>query len=509
MVNKIDSNKTGLSIAEETSPKVLPVTPVWYAHEPNSYNDFGGQLSTVAREPISATRQRKKGTVTDLDASGGFNEDITQNNLTRVLQGFLFADAHEKADTAPLNGSAVVITAVDGTNDQYEAASGLDVFAAGDIILAKGFGVPANNGIKVLDAIASGAVDAVEDLTAEASPPAAASIQAVGFQFDEDDATLTVSGGVATLGATTKDLTELGLNVGEWVFIGGDATANYFATAGRTYARVATIAAGAITFDKVTNGTLATDAGTGKSIRIFFGKFLRNESVDNLIKTRTYNVERTLGNNGTGNQAEYLEGAVPNELTINIPAADKAAADLSFAAMSNAFRTGAEGLKSGTRVPALGEQAFNTSSNVYRMRMNVVEAGTLLPSALFAHVTEGSIAVNNNASLVKAVGTLGGIDISVGNFETGGSVTALFTDVAAVQAVRDNADVTFDLILAKQNAGMVFDVPLLALGNGRINVTKDQPITVPLDTIAAEGPNGYTLGITFFPYLPTAAMPTA
>lgn len=509
MVNKIDSNKTGLSIAEEESPKVLPVTPVWYGQEPNSYNDFGGQLSTVAREPISATRQRKKGTVTDLDASGGFNTDITQNNLTRVLQGFVFADAHEKAATAPYVGSGIVITAVDGTNDQYEAASGLGIFEAGNLILAKGFSVPANNGLKLLDAAAAGAVDTVENLIVESSPPAAANIQAVGFQFASGDATLTVSGGVATLGTTTADLDDKGLNVGEWIFIGGDGAGLKFATAGTTYARIASIAAKAITFDKVTNGSLVTDAGTGKTIQIFYGKFLRNESDPDEIVTRTYQVERTLGNNGSGNQAEYLEGAIPNELTINIPAADKATADISFVAMNNAFRTGAEGLKSGTRVAALGEQAFNTSSNVYRMRMNVVDPATLLPSALFAHVTEGQIAINNNASLVKAVGTLGGIDTSVGNFEVGGSVTALFTDVASVKAVRDNADVTFDVILAKQNAGMVFDVPLLALGNGRINVTKDQPITVPLDTIAAEGPNGYTLGITVFPYLPTAAMPVA
>lgn len=505
MVNKIDSNKTGLSIAEETSPKVLPGTPVWYAMEPNSYNDFGGQISTVAREPISATRQRKKGSVTDLDASGGFNTDLTQNNLTRLMQGFVFADAHEKADTAPLVGSGITITAVDGTNDQFEAASGLGVFAVGNIVFASGFGIPANNGMAVLDAVASGAVDTTKNLIAEASPPAGARIQTVGHQFASGDAALSLTSGVLSLTTTIKDLTTLGLNVGEWLWIGGDSSTLRFGQSG--YVRIATIAANAITFDKVSNGDFTTDTGTGKTVQIFYGKFLRNESVEADIITRTYNVERTLGNNGSGNQAEYLEGAIANELTISVPSADKVSIDLGFVAMNNAFRTGAEGLKSGTRVAALGEQAFNTSSNVYRARMNIVDTGTLLPTPLFGYVTEASIAINNNASLAKAVGVLGGIDINVGNFEVGGSVTAYFTDVASVQAVRDNADVTYDLIVAKQNAGMVFDIPLLALGNGRVGVTKDQPITIPLDTIAAEGPNGYTLGITVFPYLPTAAMP--
>lgn len=508
MVNKIDSNKTGLSIAEETSPKVLPGSPIWYGQEPNSYSDLGGQISTVAREPINAARQRQKGSVTDLDASGGYNTDLTQNNMNRLLQGFLFADAHEKADTQPLTGTAIVMTGVVGSTHKYTAAAGLGDFYAGQLVLASGFTVPSNNGLKLLSAASGTELTLAAGLTDE-TPTSAARVQGVGFQFGSADAELDLTAGVLSLITTTKDLTELELEVGEWIWIGGDDTANKFATGGSGYARIATIAENAITFDKVSNGSFATDAGTGKTIRIFFGKFIRNEATDNLIKTRTYQVERTLGNDGSGVQSEYLEGAVANELTLNIPSADKATIDLSFVAMNNTFRDGATGVKSGTRVAALGEAAFNTSSNVYRSRMSTLSPGTLLPTPLFGYITEGSIAINNNASLAKAVGVLGGIDINVGNFEVGGSVTAYFTDTAAVSAVRNNADVTYDIILAKQNAGMVYDVPLLSLGNGRINVAKDQPITVPLDTIAAQGAAAYTLGVTILPYLPTAAMPVA
>ncbi|MGL6009191.1 MAG: phage tail tube protein, partial [Culicoidibacterales bacterium] len=92
MGNKIDSNVVGLAYAEETSLKVLPgtggVDAIWRPLDPNEYGDFGADIKTIARNPISADRQRKKGVVSDLDASGSIVQDVTQNNLTRLMQGF-------------------------------------------------------------------------------------------------------------------------------------------------------------------------------------------------------------------------------------------------------------------------------------------------------------------------------------------------------------------------------------------------------------------------------------
>jgi len=509
-VNKIDSNVTGLAFAEESSLKVLSGTneadAVWFELEPNSYNDFGGELSTVARAPINASRQRKKGTITDLDASGGFNTDVTQNNLTRLLQGFFFADAREKASTAPFNGSAVAITGVTAVDDTYAAASGLGVFGAGDLVLASGFGVTANNGLCVVTSASGTGVVTSKALTDEASPPATAKLQVVGFEFPSGDAEIVASASRIALESTTTDLTTLGLTVGEWVFIGGDATGNKFATNAPGYGRVKSIAADAIEFSDTTFAA-TTDAGTGKSIRIFFGTVLRNEKDPSLIKRRSYNLERQLGDDGDGTQSEYLLGAIPNEFTLNVPQADKLNADLSFVAMDNVQRSGADGLKAGTRIVAPGEDAFNTSSDIYRLRMNVVDPSNLNNTALFGYVSEMNVAVNNNVSPSKAIGVLGAFDATAGDFEVSGSLTAYFTTVAAVQAVRNNSDVALNIIAAQRNAGVVFDIPLLALGGGRINVEKDAPITVPLDSSGAENAAGYTMLATFLPYVPNVGMP--
>lgn len=511
-MNKIDSNVTGLAFAEEATLKVLPGTneadAVWFELEPNSYNDFGGELSTVARAPINASRQRKKGTITDLDASGGFNTDVTQSNLTRLLQGFFFADAREKPSTAPMNGVAVAITGVSASTDTFAAASGLGIFAAGDLVLASGFGVAANNGLAVVTSANATGVVTSKALTDEASPPATAKLQAVGFEFASGDLTLTASASSIVLGCTAGDFTTLGLNVGEWVFIGGDATGNKFANANNVpgYGRIKSIAAKSLELSETTF-TATTDDGTGKSIRIFFGTVIRNEKDPSLIKRRSYNLERQLGNDGDGTQSEYLLGAIPNEFTLNVPQADKMNADLTFVAMDNVQRTGAQGLKAGTRIGALGEDAFNTSSDIYRLRMNVVDPNALNNSALFGYVSELNLSINNNVSPSKAIGVLGAFDASAGDFEVGGSLTAYFTTVAAVQAVRNNSDVALNVIAAQRNAGVVFDIPLLSLGGGRINVEKDAPITVPLESSGAENAAGYTMMATFLPYMPNVGMP--
>lgn len=509
-VQKIDSNLTALNFAEEECLKQLPASPVWYGLKPNSYSDFGGELTKVARSPIDESRQDQKGAVTDLDASGGFNHDVVKDRaLTRLLQGFFFADAREPLTTDPLNGARVALTGVAATSKTYSVGvASLAALKAGDMVFASGFAAASNNGIKTVASATSNSVVVNEALIDESAPPAAAKLQRVGVQLAAGDISLAVTGGVASIIATTSDFTTIaGLIVGGWVFLGGDLASNAFAN-NVGFARIKSIAAKTIVFDDVTFNPV-TEVGTGKSIRLFLGVTIRNEKTRALIKRRSYNIERQLGDGENGTQAEYLIGAVANEFTLNIPSAEKLTCDMSFTACDQQYVTGDVGdtIKAGNRVSAGGGDAINSTSDIYRIKLNVLDPNTSNPTALFGYVSEATITIKNNVTPNKAIGVLGAFDTSAGNFQAGGSLTAYFSTVAACAAIRRNADVGLNVISASKNTGFIYDMPLLGLGGGRLTVEKDNPIMIPLEPAGAENANGYTLSYTEFDYLPNVAMP--
>lgn len=505
--NQIDSNLSGLSYAEEECLKLLPgidgVDAKWYGLEPNSYDTFGADITNTARSPINASRQKKKGSVVDLDASGGFNSDVTKSNMVRMFQGFAFADAREQASSAPINGTQITITDVDDVLG-YAADAGLDIFKVGDIVMASGFGLPVNNGVKLVTAVSATEI-AVAGLADEIAPPAGAKITCVGKSAIAGDLSFTFANGLASLVSASGAMPFATALPGVWVFIGGDVANSKFAS-NIGYARIKTASLQALTFDQTTFDPV-TEAGVGKSIQLFMGTVVRNEKDPDLIKRRSYQLERTLGKDQAGIQSEYLIGAVANMFTINMAQAALLNADLSFTACDKISRTGLEGLKVGTRIDALGEEAYNTTSDLYRSRLVIHNDTDPNASALFGYVTDASIEINNNAAPSKGLGVLGAFDITVGDFEVSGSITAYFTTVEATRAIRDNSDVCWYNIFAAGNGGMILDVPQLTLGGGSLNVEKDAPITIPIDHNGAESDFGNTLLAEFFEYLPNSAMP--
>jgi len=507
-VNKIDSNITGLAFAEEAVLGSLPGengqagSPVWHSLAPNSYNDFGGEIITVAPNPINPSRQRRKGVTTDLNASGGINQNLTFSNLSNIMQGVMFANVREKGYEEP--------TGVTGTVFEVASTTG---FLVGSLIKGQNFTNSGNNALQEVTAVVASTSVACAATVIEGSPPTRANIRVVGNVAGTADLDVNTSGDLPTITSTVLDFTTLGLVEGQWIFVGGDTAGDQFATAANNgFKRIRAIAANALTIDK-SDLAMVAETGTGLDIRLFFGDVIRNESGSNIVR-RSYNVERLLGapdDAAPGDlQSEVLIGAVPNEVTINVPSADLLNMDLSFVATDNEQRDSTTGEKqSGVIAPFVAKE-YNTSSDISRIRLSTVSDTDEAPTALFAYVTEATLAINNNVSPNKAVGVLGAFDVTAGTFQVSGSLTAYFSNVSAVSAVRNNADVTLDMGFVRDNQGLIFDMPLIALGDGRLSVEVDQPITLPLSSDAASGEDvnsnlDHTLLVTYFNYLPTAA----
>ena len=521
-VNKIDSNISGLSYTLEENYGTLPSSPVWRALEPNSYADFGGSVTTIARVPITSSRQRKKGVTVDLDASGGFNMDMVQNNLQDILQGFMFADIYDK--------SVVPTTITNNSSSPHtiELPSTTNMLA-GSLVQLSGFANAVNNKavVEIVSVVedVSFNIAAAETVVTEAAAPTGALVTIVGHQFSASEVNVVAAGAIHAhllLSASAPTVDKLAISGGEWVYVGGDEDKHGFGSSvNNGFKRIYSLSSKTIRIDK-SDGKLAAEiADSAKNIRIFFGRVLKNEAASSMIKRRTYQFERLLGapdnTNLTQIQAEYITGAVPNEFTFNFASASKITVDLSFIGADSETIKGSVALKVGshpglTAVDAGG--VYNTSSDFSRIKLAKIEGMNEAPTPLFAFAQELTININNNVTPNKAVGVLGNFDVSAGTFTVGGSITAYFANIEAVTVVRENQNITLDVLAVKGEAGRKYgfaiDLPLITLGDARPNVEQDQPITIPLEMNAASGAEiseslDHTLLMVFFDYLPDIA----
>lgn len=516
----IDANFTGLRVAFEvcigelpgedgesfaTTGLIIPSEelgnsfPTFHALEPNSYSDFGSNITNTPRSPINAARQREKGVTTDLDATAGFQVDFTLDNLEKLLPTYFFA-AWRRSNEYGRSSQDTGDYTTDNANSAFDG-TGVDTrFDIGALIIATGSELNEGTLFDVIDNTTPDTLDVTPAPVDDTTLDAGAHLKQVGVRATTGDIDFDATMAFPALTSTTLDFTTLGLIPGQWIYVGDGTVGSSFVSPGNNgFMRVKSVAANRLEIDKTQN-TPATETGTGLNIAIFFGDMLKNEADPTLIKKQSVQFERSLAEAGF----EYVTGCIANTLTINISTADKVTVDLAFIGTDGFAQPNRKSIV-GAQFPTLStaNTAFNTSSDFSRIRLADQNA---LSTPLFAFITELTLTINNNASATKAVAVLGNFDITVGDFVAEGNVTAYFSDVAAVQAVRNNADVTFDFALVNGNTGWIFDVPLIALGDGRLSVEKDQKITLPLSLGGARDPElNTTLIAIYFPFLPAVA----
>jgi hypothetical protein len=494
-MSRVLTNFSGFAFAVEETVGTLPAQPSWRTLEPNTVGKATAETSTVARKPISLSRQRRKGVVTDRDSGWEAELDVTREHLLALLPPTMYS--------VWIGPRYYQVTAV--------TATGYTVAANGDLpentlVVPTGFRTPANNApesFKVVGAASIATEIKVAGLTAEVIPVDGsqnALIEVAGRRCAVGDIEIDANGDLIS---TALDFTTLRLQVGQFMGVGNpdDATHRFATAANSGYIRILTVAANKITFDK-TLTTFVEDDGAGKTIDLFFGRWMRNVAVGTTdYEEQSLCMETTLtdlGGVGTPKYS-YSRGNIVNEATLNFPGQAKATINLNLMGKDTDDPVTVRETNASTPMAPIQVAAYSTASDFSRLRVTEVDE-----TGVTSDLKDLTLTFGNNVSPEKTLNYLGGRYMNVGTFDVSGEMNCILTDSAVMEAVRDNRLMTMEVGILNGDGGFIFDFPSVTLGNGVLDFQPDQSVNIPLRIDAVQDSTfGYTMSVSCFPYAPS------
>lgn len=507
-MGRVLTNNTALQYALETTELVggaigvlpgelgQPGTPDWSVLEPNSYGTIGADIATVARSPISKNRQRRKGTITDLDSGAEFEADLTLSHMVDFAEGFVFSTFNGAEDYIPASVDA----------DSYTVPAG-SALVAGTLVYGRALTNSGNNGLKLVG-VGSTTTDIVVTtaLTVEASPPSNATVEVAGFQTAAGDLAVSdVTGPLVTITSVAGIFDDPGLNLipGMGIFFGGAAALNRFTDADNSrYARIVSIAAAgaSIVIDK-TGSQWVVEAAVAQEVDFYIGKFLRNVATDDAeFLERSFQFEITYPNldTGGGDKFEYSKGNYCNTIAFNLPLTDKSTFTPSFIGTDTDAPTAARKTNAATPKDPSMTSAFNTTQDLARLRIAEVDE-----TGLTTDFKSMTLTLGNNVSPEKVLANLGARFMNFGNFEVSIEAQALFTDSRVTDAIRANDTLSADFVLKNDDGAILVDIPAMTLGGGGKDFPTNETVLINLTGDAFADPTLNTsIGITVFTFIP-------
>ena len=513
-VRKISSDCTSLSYTVEDSITVLPLNPAWVRLSPTSYTgDFGAAPEYMTDKPIGSGRASKKGIPVKKTVGAGFEGSLRQNWLQPFLPGFFFNKAIESGNTNTFNppddGSEATLTAATATGYSGTNFTAENGWASGAIAYAEGFEQDANNGRKVLTSVSATALGASDT---EAETPASDAhpfVEVVGVVSAAAPAVSEVGNLLRINSTDLKMGGNFELVPGTWIHVGGDADAtNYAGSINRGWARVKKVSSDGIDCD-ITTFTPTVDAGRA-GIELYFPTriFRDNIMCDDALRT-SYQLERRLGKKDTDDmheQSQLVTGAIANQLDLAIPTGDKVMATLTFVAAESYRYQGDTEPRSGADRHDIDQTSLlNTSSDLKYAALYRHGGTTTRKDRVFGALTDGTFTINNNCTPIEALGVYGAYDINTGSLDISCSVTALFTDVAALDLAEEGLDAGIYFIFGRENSGYIIDIPLITVQTAPLEVAVNEPVKISLTNEGNESAEKYAASIQAFDYLPTTA----
>ena len=488
-MGRVLTNDVALAFAVG-DPTALDTIPVagWRSLEPNSLGAIGATISTIVRNPISKSRQRKKGTTTDLDSSVEFEHDITYDAMRDLLPGFMFAkgvndDFMDVRITSVSNIGDPSINAL--TNDTAKH------YVSGALVWMHGFSSLANEGLRVID---TNSVTGATSLSLTSATGAALSgvvpgpgfMSSAGYRITALNTTnwdVTANIGTLTHTGISTTLKALGLQPGQLVHFGSVAEVGGTPTRGLKntgYARVRNLdLANSAIFDKLDLGIQADhDPATADLIDIVFGTFLKPvNSDDDLFAELPHYFE--VGHLGLDNRSAqfpadfiYSKGNYCNTLGINLPLTDKATMSVAYIG-TDTDPPAAQVAGASAAVSPKRTEAYNTTADIARLRIAELD-----DTGITTDFKSLTLSINNNVSPEKVLRKLGARFMNTGEFAISIEAQVLFTSGAVIAAIRNNATVSMDFILKNNDGILGFDIPGMTIGGGNRDYPENESVLI-------------------------------
>lgn len=465
------SNRVQLALVRETTLGTTPNTP-----RMRTMRLTGESLSSTP-DYIDSAELRSDRMLGDPIEVMQASQGTTNSELVYPEDGYPESEEYRSAFFNPWvntptfdnDGTAdSVITDAGTTTDTYAVASGGAAVKVGHLVRATGFGNSANNQIfRAASSTGTTIVGSSLSLTAETAPAAAAKLKVVGFQGASADITATSTG----LASTALDFTTLGLAVGQWAKIGGTAAGDKFATAAlNDWVRIIAIAAHALTFDNRPVGW-TTDAGTGKTIKVWFGDQIRNG-----VTTSSVTIEKGFLDQVTPTYLAF-RGMVANTLQRTMTSRQTITGQTAWVGMSGA--QGTSTLDASPDAPSTN-RVMAANANVGRLGEN----GAQLMSPNWAR--ELTLTINNNLRTIESIDQTSPVGINPGECTVSGSITTYFGDNVLLAKIYAGTPTSLNARVAKDSQALIFQIPRVTLRSGVPAAgAKNQDVTISANWTAS------------------------
>lgn len=502
-----ESEGMNLAVVEETSQgATTPPTTGWLNLEVDSFGDPGAQYKKLGRNPYSRKRQLRRPIVVGADMTFALQFDLIKDHIDVFGEGIFMSSYKHSGGN---DQSKYPVSAVTGTG--YTVAANGDL-QDGVMVKAQGFEIDGNNGLKVLAGTSIATEIKTTGLVAEASPPANAIVEVAGIQGVTADLRLDVDGNLTSQGGF--DFTTLGLNVNQFIYLPHQdevfdvhafANAEYFG-----FAQIDVIAAGKLTLKNRDWTVGAADTGTGKTIQVFFTKWVRDvprKDSDEAKKSYQFEVAYTDLETGPTDAYTYLRGNMINKWVFNFSPENKATVDAEFIGMTASNPTADRVTGPNDAIDPVSGLALGTSTDFTRLRLDNADESALIDGADFVDL---KLSLMNNITPEKALNTLGNRFTPLGQFQVDITAEVFFTTPEIVIALRDNRQLALSVAMRNDDFGVLVEVPSMGMMKDPQKIEHNRVVKITTENQGYEDAlKGYTAGMSVFAHLPVGNVTTA